>query len=70
VKPRPLGTERLERLIREQTRRSRATTFSVSRLEEQLVHFSDAIRLQEDLALIKILWSGPNFPLWPQGRDD
>jgi PAS domain S-box-containing protein len=54
-----LGSKGLERLVRAQTLPNPPTKFSLVRLEEQLLEFSHVIRLQDDLALIKVTWSGP-----------
>ena len=49
-----LGVEGLKRLVREQTQGGNSTDFSLEKLEEQLLRFSNQIHLPDDLTLVKL----------------
>jgi phosphoserine phosphatase RsbU/P len=49
-----LGVEGLKRLVREQAPGGKANDFSLKKLEEQLLCFSNQIHLSDDLTLVKL----------------
>ena len=49
-----LGAEGLKRLVREQTNGVNGADFSLEKLEEQLLRFSNQIHLPDDLTLVKL----------------
>src|ERR1035437_3363258 len=49
-----LGVEGLIRLVREQTGGANGADFSLEKLEEQLLHFSNQIHLPDDLTLLQL----------------
>ncbi len=53
---RVLGAEGLARLVRQQTRGGNPAAFSLDTLAEQLLRFSNEIRLKDDLAMVKVRW--------------